>query len=174
MAPLSEQIANDYGSLLDLGLSRQLLDTIEAKHNIQPTRVTSRVTFFNSLQRLLMSIPSLAAREAKVEPHHLEQALDEYYRTNLRREDAHKERMARIMLSKGYFGKRRIITVETQCTALWDLSEVFTDVWNTLHARPQSPKRNPRKDNKRGVRRSKRLQNQKRSQNGILKRRSRT
>ncbi|KAG8627695.1 hypothetical protein KVT40_003568 [Elsinoe batatas] len=123
----AEQRSQDYGPLLNLGLSPQVLDAIEAQHNIWPTRVTSRVRFFNTMHRLLVEESDVNLKKEGVQAHHLEDALARFYHISLQKQERHIERMVGIMLSKEFFGTRRLITVETQCTALWELSELLTD-----------------------------------------------
>lgn len=171
-------LEDENGELLELGLPQELLDTIERQYNVWPTRIMAKSAFFDRVYGNLTANPEIASeREGfDIKLCHIHQALDRYHQMLKARQKAHEDCMEKIMLGDlELLFEGPLITVLTECPALWDLAELYERDREELKRLRQKELDRKRKEEQRWgkkepLRRSKRLlEKQKKAKNRMRK-----
>ncbi|TKX22960.1 hypothetical protein C1H76_4996 [Elsinoe australis] len=100
MATFEEARLQEYGELLDLGVSTEFLNTIERQHNVWPSRIMARVALFNRIFGYLTANleTTTAQGDFRVALCRIQQALCQHHQMLTAREEAHEDRMSKLML----------------------------------------------------------------------------
>ncbi|PSK48624.1 hypothetical protein B9Z65_138 [Elsinoe australis] len=132
---------------------------------------------FDRIHGSMTANPTIAPEQEGFEMKlcHIQRALDRYHQMLKARQKAHEDRMGKIMLRDlELLFEGPLITVLTDCSALWDLAELYERDREELKRRRQKELDRKRKEQPRGkkepLRRSKRLlEKQKKAKNRMRK-----